>query len=171
MPQLKIKNNGTWVDIPAGGVGVPSGGTTGQVLQKSSNTDYATEWNDLPTYGQVYNDYHSGDVTVAKDTTSDLGISLTLPSGSYIVIIHCSFYKSGSGSGSSYLKVELSVDGVTQTTGRSQGGSTGTANQIVCSSTFVVNIPSTSVVKPAVSATNQPAVVFDTQSIDAIRIA
>lgn len=44
MSQLKIKNGNTWESIPAGGIGVPSGGTTGQVLQKSSNTDYATEW-------------------------------------------------------------------------------------------------------------------------------
>ena len=44
MSQLKIKNGNNWESIPAGGVGVPSGGTTGQVLQKSSNTDYATEW-------------------------------------------------------------------------------------------------------------------------------
>ncbi len=49
MPQLKIKNNGVWVDIPAGGVGVPSGGTTGQVLQKASNTNYATEWATPPS--------------------------------------------------------------------------------------------------------------------------
>lgn len=44
MPQLKIKDNGVWVDIPAGGVGVPSGGTTGQILKKSSSVDYATQW-------------------------------------------------------------------------------------------------------------------------------
>ena len=44
MSQLKIRNGANWVDIPAGGVGVPSGGTTGQVLTKSSGTDYATEW-------------------------------------------------------------------------------------------------------------------------------
>ena len=29
--------------------GVPSGGTTGQVLAKSSSTDYATEWVDAPS--------------------------------------------------------------------------------------------------------------------------
>lgn len=49
MPQLKVKDNGVWVDIPAGGVGVPSGGSTDQYLKKSSSTDYATEWADLPT--------------------------------------------------------------------------------------------------------------------------
>lgn len=31
------------------GVGVPAGGTTGQVLAKSSATDYATEWVDAPS--------------------------------------------------------------------------------------------------------------------------
>ena len=44
MSQLKIKDGNNWIDIPASGIGVPSGGTTGQVLQKSSGTDYATEW-------------------------------------------------------------------------------------------------------------------------------
>ena len=48
MSQLKIKDGNNWVNIPASGIGVPSGGTTGQVLQKSSNTDYATEWAAFP---------------------------------------------------------------------------------------------------------------------------
>ena len=48
MSQLKIKNGGSWEAIPAGGVGVPSGGSSGQFLKKSSSTDYATEWADLP---------------------------------------------------------------------------------------------------------------------------
>lgn len=54
--------NGSWVDIgavtpgPTGpqgipGAGVPSGGTTGQVLQKASNTDYQTEWADPESGG------------------------------------------------------------------------------------------------------------------------
>jgi hypothetical protein len=30
------------------GVGVPAGGTTGQVLSKTSDTDYDTEWSDIP---------------------------------------------------------------------------------------------------------------------------
>ena len=46
--QLKIKNGSSWESIPAGGVGVPSGGSSGQYLKKSSSTDYATEWTDLP---------------------------------------------------------------------------------------------------------------------------
>jgi len=44
MSQLKIKDGNSWVAIPAGGVGVPSGGDAGDVLVKSSSTDYATEW-------------------------------------------------------------------------------------------------------------------------------
>lgn len=54
--------NGSWVDIgavtpgPTGpqgipGVGVPSGGATGQVLQKASNSDYQTEWADPESGG------------------------------------------------------------------------------------------------------------------------
>lgn len=46
MSALKVWDyiNNVWVKLPAGGVGVPSGGTAGQVLAKSSNTDYAAEW-------------------------------------------------------------------------------------------------------------------------------
>ena len=44
MSQLKIKNGNTWEAIPAGGIGVPSGGSSGQYLKKSSAVDYATEW-------------------------------------------------------------------------------------------------------------------------------
>ena len=46
MSRLKIKNNNEWIPIPAGGVGVPAGGTSGQVLKKSSSTNYDTEWGD-----------------------------------------------------------------------------------------------------------------------------
>lgn len=46
MSQLKIKQGNTWVGIPAGGVGVPSGGNEGEILIKSSSVDYATEWSD-----------------------------------------------------------------------------------------------------------------------------
>jgi len=44
MSVLKIKNGNTWIEIPAGGAGVPSGGTAGQILKKSNSTDYSTEW-------------------------------------------------------------------------------------------------------------------------------
>ena len=77
MNTLKIKQNGQWVDIPglvgpqgatgpqgpagpagkdgangqngAPGVGVPTGGSSGQILAKNSGTDYDTKWIDAPT--------------------------------------------------------------------------------------------------------------------------
>ena len=54
---LKYKNqNGEFQSAAAlkgePGVGVPSGGTTGQVLQKASGTDYDTEWT-TPSGGDV----------------------------------------------------------------------------------------------------------------------
>lgn len=45
MSKLKIKDGDQWTEIPAGGVGVPSGGSQGDILVKSSSTDYSTEWN------------------------------------------------------------------------------------------------------------------------------
>ncbi len=72
MPQLKIKDNGVWVDIPAGGVGVPSGGTTGQVLQKSSNTDYATEWATRSSLDLVWENPSPTSDFAAQDVAMDL---------------------------------------------------------------------------------------------------
>ena len=74
MNVLRVKNqNNEWVDIPAlvgpqgpagpagkdgangqngaPGVGVPSGGDSGQILAKNSNTDYDTKWIDAPSGG------------------------------------------------------------------------------------------------------------------------
>ena len=65
MSQLKIKNGNNWESIPAGGIGVPSGGTTGQVLQKSSNTDYATEWGDLPGLDTLFSGSATNNQTVS----------------------------------------------------------------------------------------------------------
>jgi hypothetical protein len=53
------------------GVGVPTGGTTGQVLAKSSNTDYATEWIDQ-TGGSGTPDAHAAShVTGGTDKIRD----------------------------------------------------------------------------------------------------
>lgn len=53
MSKLKIRNGSTWEEIPAGGVGVPSGGTAGQILMKSSATDYADKWADISEAGAM----------------------------------------------------------------------------------------------------------------------
>ena len=43
---MKIKSGagGTWEEIGGVGVGVPAGGSTGQILTKTSAADYATAW-------------------------------------------------------------------------------------------------------------------------------
>ena len=46
------------IDIFSGGQGVPTGGTTGQILTKKSDTDYDTEWADIN--GQVLYDNSTG---------------------------------------------------------------------------------------------------------------
>lgn len=43
MGVLKAKVDGSWVEVGGAG-GVPAGGTTGQVLTKTSAADYATAW-------------------------------------------------------------------------------------------------------------------------------
>ena len=47
MSQLKAWNGTAWELIGTDGIGVPSGGTTGQVLKKLSNSDYYTGWETL----------------------------------------------------------------------------------------------------------------------------
>lgn len=72
MSQLKIKNGNNWESIPAGGIGVPSGGTTGQVLQKSSNTDYATEWATRSSLDLVWENPSPTSDFAAQDVAMDL---------------------------------------------------------------------------------------------------
>jgi hypothetical protein len=40
---VRLYKNGAWTDLASTGA-LPSGGSTGQILAKSSNTDYAVEW-------------------------------------------------------------------------------------------------------------------------------
>jgi hypothetical protein len=40
---IRLYKNGAWTDLMSSGT-LPSGGSTGQILAKSSNTDYAVEW-------------------------------------------------------------------------------------------------------------------------------
>ena len=58
MGVLKAKVDSTWVEVGSGVGGVPAGGTTGQVLSKTSAADYATAWsgvilsNNVPLAGK-----------------------------------------------------------------------------------------------------------------------
>lgn len=55
----------------SGGQGVPSGGTTGQILTKKSNTDYDTEWRDGEYLGAITGNAKSGntDYTISATWT------------------------------------------------------------------------------------------------------
>lgn len=57
--------------IVEGGQGVPTGGTTGQILTKKSDTDYDTEWADIN--GQVLYDNSTG--TNGTVTLSDSAVN------------------------------------------------------------------------------------------------
>ena len=71
------------------GVGVPTGGTTGQVLKKASNTDYDTEWADESGGGGGTSDYTdlsnkpqiNGHTLSGNQSASDLGLA---PAGAYV---------------------------------------------------------------------------------------
>ena len=82
--QIRVKTSTGWADLvvpgPPGatgpaGPGVPQGGTTGQILAKWTNTDYATVWENAPSGGGVEyvgaysgaTTYHDGDYVVGSD--------------------------------------------------------------------------------------------------------
>lgn len=89
MDILRVKNGNTWTDIPAivgpAGPGVPSGGTTGQVLKKASGTDLDTAWGNEPSASDAApqalgtaaagssGDYSRADHVHAKPTAADIG--------------------------------------------------------------------------------------------------
>ena len=62
-PQGPTGADGATGPTGATGQGLSSGGTTGQALVKSSNTDYDTTWDDLATTESVY--------TVTSNTVTD----------------------------------------------------------------------------------------------------
>jgi len=81
MPVLRFWNGTAWADLAAG-LGVPPGGTTGQVLSKKSTTDYDTQWA-TPSAGgtnvlQVYeaNAVTGATVTLPVTPTSVTTVSL-----------------------------------------------------------------------------------------------
>jgi len=60
------------------GFGIPSGGSTGQVLEKNSSTDYDVSWTSLTTGGVTSLNSQTGAVTiVAGSSGSDFGINTT----------------------------------------------------------------------------------------------
>lgn len=86
MSQLKIKDGANWIPIPAGGVGVPSGGTQGQVLAKTGSADYATGWESLivesgTSDGWQYWKFADGRVRLRYAATIP-GVAITTSAGS-----------------------------------------------------------------------------------------
>lgn len=72
------------------GSGVPAGGTTGQALVKSSNTDYAVTWGDVHqvpsggTQGQVLQKSSSTDYAVAWADQSGGGMAVTITYSAHV---------------------------------------------------------------------------------------
>lgn len=121
----------------------------------------------IKAVGSIYRDFHDGDLEFS--TNSDLGLSLTLPPGSYAVTINCSFVRKGS-SGTAYTKLFLTVGSAQLDSGSTQGSSDGSSRQIPLSTTFYISLTETTVVKPYLE-TSQAVNCFDYQSIDAIKIS
>lgn len=60
------------------GVGVPTGGTTGQILYKKSNTDFDTAWENVPTLGVASFQTSLSGLTPATATTGAVTLAGTL---------------------------------------------------------------------------------------------
>lgn len=73
----------------AAGVGVPSGGTTGQVLKKASNTNYDTEWADESggIDSTTGGDTNFSTVSNIVTTTADSPDASSLPEGTLVIKI------------------------------------------------------------------------------------
>ena len=146
MSQLKIKNGNSWESIPAGGIGVPSGGTQGQCLVKSSSVDYATEWATIDSIktntflsgvieqticGRIVVVKLSGAITsIASKTSSDLAtLTEKLPSS------HISFVATSGGNSPKEITVTInSGTGVITANNRSDSA----ANYIYGTATYIV---------------------------------
>lgn len=88
MSQLKIwdESKNTWVGIPAGGVGVPSGGSSGQFLKKSSSTDYATEWAEYKKSTPTYSTYTDISSSFPSSPTSASTNTYTVPNDGWVYL-------------------------------------------------------------------------------------
>lgn len=63
------------------GVGVPQGGTAGQILAKIDGTDYNTEWIDAPSGGNVTHDVVLKVTVTASQTLTFRGVATTIDWG------------------------------------------------------------------------------------------
>lgn len=91
------ESTGTAVTIEVGavgpaGVGVEAGGTTGQVLTKSSNTDYDTEWSTPAGGGDMLSSANLSDLADAATARTNLGL------GSAAVLASTAFDAAGAAS-------------------------------------------------------------------------
>ena len=110
MSQLKIKDGNNWINIPASGVGVPSGVSSGQFLKKSSSTDYATEWALTPTVELTY----MGDI---KASTT---VNIT-EDGLYLLLATAN---AASGSVNPYFSISLNGTQIGEASGSTSGNVT-----------------------------------------------
>lgn len=142
------------------GVGVPSGGTTGQVLAKNSSTDYDTEWIDAPSGG-------GGSVSIRSVRLTGTGLSVlhtlsqTWVGGkTYKIDITGSFsvgnvsfrpaiYYTNAGTGADmHYNFRYNTN---TTTSSVSGAAVGATNQTDCHFIGNVNVGATSTIYPYVA--------------------
>jgi hypothetical protein len=108
--------------------GVPSGGTTGQVLTKNSNASYDTTWT-TPTAGggaagsMMFGSGYDGDAVISSNTnlSTDMAYrNLTINSGVSLKANGCRLYVSGT----------LTLNGTIHANGPSASGASGSSGQV-----------------------------------------
>ena len=93
MGVLKAKVDGAWVEVGGAGIGVAAGGTTGQILTKTSAADYATAWTSTPpilannTYLRGYKvDGTTPQNLIGMTSTDDISIGSGLAAGKNVIV-------------------------------------------------------------------------------------
>jgi hypothetical protein len=89
--EITVTDSGVVIDVsPSGigvvGVGIPTGGTTGQVLTKTSATNYAVAWQ-TPSAGALANNWTTlgANITLSAGNWAD-ALSLTLSAGTWLLL-------------------------------------------------------------------------------------
>lgn len=123
----------------------------------------------IHTAGEFYSTIINGDLSVGHGASGNVGLSLTVPAGTYIVTIICKFYAINSGT--SYVACSLKgtpqLSDVTTNQASSQSGA-----QIPLQYTIVIKTTQETVISPHIVVSGASDVTFfDSRSMQAVKIA
>lgn len=120
----------------------------------------------------VFSAQHDDNVNIAKNGSSDFGLSLSLPSGKYMVIVQIFFQKTGSESnayGKLHIKVgNESYTGDSATPCQASGGNN---QQVPMQRIRIIDLSETTTVTPLFFSNSSASIVYSSQYMFAIRLS